>query len=612
VTLFVQNYGLVEGGTPINLDICSTKDIILKVREYNETAVNKISIHNKHAPLQFSLNGVTENPTCYINKTPLSSDILTTLAVQGYIVIEKKLLFILDSDKSTLQRLLSPSNGDVINAVLSLNGNQISRADKDTWLDDLEEKSKALTLQPSVLMLIELYDYQKKGLSWLKSMFRLQSGALLADDMGLGKTAQVIAFLVDGFSTGVFRTALIVVPNSLLSNWSREILKFSKGLSPYIHWGSNRVGFPQQLEKHSIVITTYSIISNDRSLFDQLKFDVLVCDEASLLKNPESNRTRAINSLNYHFSIAITGTPFENSLMDLWSVTNIVCKNFLGKYENFQRLYKDVKPDEISIHDIESIENRVNKIMLRRLKSEVLDDLPEKIDIHTALIPNDSEAHTYQSMIDEIKSSSGRSALALISQLRKFTAHPYLYSNDILTRTFSEMQKASAKFDHLTQIIESVIYCDEKALVFANHRDLLECMKCEFAQHFEISCFKIDGTIEVADRQKVIDKFESVQGSSILFLNPITAGMGLNITAANHVIHFSRQWNPALEEQATARAFRNGQTKAVNAYYLYYADTIEEVIHERLNTKKSLSSSIITPTVDLETDELYLELIKEL
>jgi len=612
VTLSVENYVLIEAKTVLGLQKFSITELIVKVQEHNKTTANKISIHKKYAALRFNSPNALTHLTVYINKIPISREVIKTLALQGYIVIQQKLLFISDIEKIKLQCLTSSSSGDVIRAVSALNETQISQADKDSWLDQLEESNETDGSQSPVRMLVELYDYQKKGFNWLKSMFRSKSGVLLADDMGLGKTAQVLAFLSDGFSNGVLRRALIVVPNSLLSNWSREISKFTEGFSPYIHWGSDRVGFPQQLEKHSIVITTYATVSNDESLFNKLSFDVLVCDEASLLKNPESKRTKAINSLNYRFSIAITGTPFENSLMDLWSLTNIVRKNFLGTYEDFRTRYYGVKLDEISVHDIESIERRIDEIMLRRLKSEVLDDLPEKIDIFIALTPTDSETLIYNHLIDDIKSSSGGSALALISHLRKFTAHPYLYSNDILTRRFSEMQRASAKFNHLSKIIESVLYAEEKALVFANHQDLLEGMKHEFAQQFKIPCFKIDGTVAVAERQGVIDAFEAVEGSSVLFLNPITAGMGLNITAANHVVHFSRQWNPALEQQATARSFRNGQTKSVNAYYLFYAGTIEEVIHDRLNAKQNLSSSLITPSMDQDIDALYLELIKEL
>uniref|UniRef100_UPI0040476B36 DEAD/DEAH box helicase n=1 Tax=Yoonia sp. TaxID=2212373 RepID=UPI0040476B36 len=612
MTISVENYVLVEDETVLSLQFVSVADLVLKVQEHNKTTADKISINKKYAALRFNHSNALIPLTTYINKTPISIEVMKTLALHGYIVVEKKLLFILDVEKQTLRGLTSASSGDVINAVLALNGTQISRADKNSWLDQLEGSHEGDAWRSPVSMRVELYDYQKKGFNWIKSMFRSQSGVLLADDMGLGKTAQVLAFLTDGFSKGVLRRTLIVVPNSLLANWSREISKFTEGFKPYIHWGSDRVGFPQQLENHSIVITTYATVSNDESLFDELKFDVLVCDEASLLKNPESKRAKAINALNYRFSIAITGTPFENSLMDLWSLTNIVSKNFLGTYESFRSRYHGVKLDEISVLDIKALESSVNEIMLRRLKSEVLDDLPDKIDIYIALTPNDSETFIYNHLIDEIKASSDGSALALISHLRKFTAHPYLYGNDILSRRFSEMREASAKFNHLSKIIESVIFAGEKALVFANHKDLLEGMRQEFAQQFRIPCFKIDGTVSVAERQSVIDAFEAAKGSSVLFLNPITAGMGLNITAANHVVHFSRQWNPALEQQATARSFRNGQTKSVNAYYLFYANTIEEVIHERLNIKQNLSSSIITPSVDQEVDALYLELIKEL
>ena len=177
--------------------------------------------------------------------------------------------------------------------------------------------------------------------------------------------------------------------------------------------------------------------------------------------------------------------------------------------------------------------------------------------------------------------------------------------------SFAELVKKSAKFSHLASILEEVLRAKEKALVFANHVHLLSAMQTQCEKYYGVPCFKIDGSIEINERQNVIDTFQAVETGAILFLNPITAGMGLNITAANHVIHYSRQWNPALEAQATARAFRNGQTKSVNAYYLYYADTIEEIIHKRLNLKSDISSSLVRATEQSFDDEWYLKELGE-
>ena len=599
------------GDKAVKLADFTVQEIIDLARHYNEITSVKVSIHNKWASLTLEKTAKSKEFSVLLNGISVDNETLLRVTEYGYVIVDYKLLFVNEKDKGTIHNLISDDIGEQIKAVSHLTPHQISEQDKSAWLEVLDNEVANNMPNLHIKMAIELYDYQKKGLAWLRTMQRSGRGALLADDMGLGKTAQVISFLADGFAKAIFKTVLIVVPNSLLANWAREVAKFTEGLPTYIHWGSNRAGFAQQLKKNPVIITTYSTITNDQSLFEQMVFDVLVCDEASTLKNPESNRTIAVESIERSFTIAITGTPFENSLIDLWSITNIVSKNFLGNQSEFKRRYGGIKLKDISSSDLALIEGQVNEVMLRRLKNEVLKDLPDKIDIHIALTPYEDELRTYERMLGEIKRETSENTLALISHLRKYTAHPYLYSNEILNRSFEDLRKASSKFAHLTTLLDTITQAGDKALIFANHIDLIQAMKVEIARHYNTPCFKIDGTISVEDRQTVIDEFQASKGSAVMVLNPITAGMGLNITAANHVIHFSRQWNPALEEQATARAYRNGQSKSVNAYYLYYAETIEEVIHQRLITKQTISSSIITPTLEEDIDEMYLRILEE-
>ena len=511
-----------------------------------------------------------------------------------------------------LKDVFSNDHYRALNALTNHHLPNTSGVTKQNITNVLREKLEKYHADSEVSLRINLYQYQNKGVEWLNSKSEAKKGALLADDMGLGKTAQVIAFIVDGISKGRLRNILIVVPNSLITNWEREIAKFATGLRSYIHWGNTRAGFPQQIRDERIIISTYSTLVNDLSLFEELNFDLLVCDEASLLKNPHSNRTEAINKLKYAFSILVTGTPFENSLTDVWSITNILEKEFLGPEAQFFKKYGSLPLNELNGADLSKIQKHIEPIMLRRLKEEVLDDLPEKLDIHTALNPKPSELEGYQAIVDEIKLAENSKTLALIAYLRKFTSHPALYEGNILEISFDEMAKQSTKFTHTAQLVREILKKKEKVLIFANHVNLLTAMKNTLAQHFQAPCFKIDGSVEIKERQNVIDGFEQIETGAILLLNPITAGMGLNITAANHVIHFSRQWNPALEAQATARAFRNGQTKSVNAYYLYYANTVEEIIHERINLKSDISKAIIKPFYSGNDDDLYLQALEEL
>ena len=416
-----------------------------------------------------------------------------------------------------------------------------------------------------------LYPYQKNGLTWLLDRYKDFSGAMLADDMGLGKTAQVIAFIAHSIRQSTLNKVIILVPNSLIANWINEFKKFTSGIVPYVHWGPERAGFVKNFKDKNVIITTYSTLINDISLFGALSFDVAVFDEASLLKNPDSQRCASISKLKYMHGIAITGTPFENSLTDLWSITNILATNYLGTRADFEMRYGRKQLAGLGSEVLEYLENRIKLISIRRMKSEVLLELPEKINIYKPLTMSAKEEQEYKVLEHSILTSlqDRSSAFSLIANLRKFTAHPLLSYGGLKNADMNTLKTASSKFEYLDSLIAKIIEKHEKVIVFANHVQILEIFKNVFGQYYSCPVFKIDGSVPAHKRQLEIDRFSNADGAALMFLNPVTAGMGLNITSANHVVHYSRQWNPALEEQATARAFRNGQTKNVNVYYLY-------------------------------------------
>ena len=432
--------------------------------------------------------------------------------------------------------------------------------------------------------------------------------------MGLGKTLQIIAFIVSCFRSGFAKRVLIVVPNSLIANWILEISKFTKGIRPYVHWGSNRLGFIKELEKHNLIITTYSTTANDLNFLQRLFFDIMVLDEASLIKNPDSQRTKAVTQLNFGVAIAMTGTPFENSMLDLWSVTNVVSPLFLGKRADFHDAFVINGINTLTEQEITSIEEKVRPIMLRRMKEDVLSELPPKLEIHKPITMTPEERRGYGVIEDQIKDNiqNKHSAFSLISHLRKYSSHPLLFEGGLKAATLEEMIEKSSKFSFLESTIRKINARKQKALVFANHIAVLDKFVDVFASELNIPTSKLDGTVPPEERQKVIDVFSRSDGTALLFLNPVTAGMGLNITSANHVFHYSRQWNPALEEQATSRAYRNGQKNSVNVYYLYYADTIEETISDRIKVKNKVASNLIKATLDNFKEEEYIfELIRE-
>ena len=465
----------------------------------------------------------------------------------------------------------------------------------------------------SSLFVRELYDYQLDGLKWLQYCCLNRIGGILGDDMGLGKTAQIIALTSWIVESKILERILIVVPSTLIENWRREFVFFAPSLNPYIHHGNIRTGSVDLLTSQDIVITSYSMIINDQYLFNKIKWGAVILDEASLIKNPRSERKLALSNLDSDVRIAMTGTPVENSLIDLWSIGDFVIPGYFGTIESFTSKYIKRNIEQTIVEsDLNLLENEVSFIMLRRKKEDVLDSLPDKIDIHQALVMNQNEATLYneqrESILDQIDSKASGNILSMILELRQYTTHPLLLEEQQLGLSdINILMNTSTKFKRTIEILEEIKARKEKVLIFTEYLKMIDTFKRILKDYYKINIYTIDGRVDVPDRQKRIDDFSTEEGFAIMVLNPKTAGMGLNITAANHVIHYTRQWNPALEEQASARAYRNKQSKDVNVYYLYYVNTIEETIDNRLRAKSTLSGEVITVTDSENSIDTYLE-----
>lgn len=604
-----QLIGVDEQAPVTNRDVLG-----LAILHNDQKLGSKISIFKAFQQVRFSLDeNARSKPVVVVKGILIPSKAINVIISNGYCVVENNLFFFNETSiKELVSVFQSKNKSEMICALKSiptprgLQANDIYRL--------LQKNDQNAKIDASITSNVKLYPYQKAGVSWLRDQYSKRQGGILADDMGLGKTVQIITFIASCLKAGIANQILIIVPNSLIANWIREFGAFTKGVKPYVHWGAGRVGFSQELEKHKVVISTYSTVANDLTLFQRVFFDVLVMDEASLIKNPQSQRTYAVTQLNAGFVVAMTGTPFENSMLDLWSITNVISPNFLGEQADFRDKYVVDGVSGLTEEKISYVENKVRTILLRRMKEEVLSELPAKLDIYKPLTMNSHEYAGYKNIEEQIKSqlTNKNSAFSLISQLRKHSAHPLLFDDNLKNATLHEMLEASSKFSFLESSIHKIKARGQKALVFANHIALLDKFVDIFSTVLEIPSFKVDGTVPPEERQNVIDGFSKLEGTALMFLNPVTAGMGLNITSANHVFHYSRQWNPALEAQATARAYRNGQENSVNVYYLYYADTIEETINDRIMIKNDVASSLIRVTnVDFNEDELILKLLEE-
>jgi SNF2 family DNA or RNA helicase len=477
--------------------------------------------------------------------------------------------------------------------------------DEEAYLDRLRrdwEKREPLPVPP---LSIELYPYQKEALDWLRFCHENELGCLLADDMGLGKTATVISFLA---SVRDQRPNLVVCPATLLENWSREFRKFCPDLPIFIHHGRLRLSPERPLQPGVTVITSYGLFRNDRRFLQRVSWNVVALDEAGEIKNPESGVGRACREYRASCKVAMTGTPFENHPLDLWSLLEFVEPGYLGDRETFMNAYGRGIEDGSSAAAKE-LENRVKLLSMRRMKSDVREDLPEKIEIDQPVSMPHGERLLHEEAIEQalLRHDLEGSHPNLVTPLRQLCCHPSLLApeND------SDPTLRCAKYRKLVYLLGQIAERDEKALVFASFVRMLDIFEEDLPKRLGVSIHRIDGGVPAHRRQGVIDSFTAERGSAVMILNPRAAGVGLNLVAANHVVHYSREWNPAREDQATDRAYRIGQTKDVLVHYLRYENSIEQVMADRLQRKRGVSEELVRVSEDKNSQrETLLEALE--
>lgn len=432
-----------------------------------------------------------------------------------------------------------------------------------------------------------LYPYQKTGYEIMRFMAEQGCGCILADEMGLGKTLQIITLVVDRLDSGSGRF-LIIAPSSLLENWRREFAKFTVGIRVLVHQGPNRTANYKDLERYDVVVISYGTAVPDLSMLKMINWEIIVADEAQNIKNPGAIKSATIKKIPRNTAIAVTGTPFENHISDIWSIMDFIFPDFLGKLAQFHKEFSD---DEIGCQRLEHL---ITPFIIRRRVKDVADDLPERIEIPEILLLGEQEALQYENLRQEIlKEYDGRTfALPMLQKLKMFCTHPLLVG----LCDHSNPRKNSAKFDRVCEILEEIIPTKEKIILFTSYNEMVEILGSYVRENLQIPVMAINGATPTYSRQTIIDEFSSQTVSSLLILNPRAAGTGLNITAANRVIHYNLEWNPALEDQSSARAYRRGQTKTVFVYRLFYKGTVEETINEKLQKKREMSDTAIIGT----------------
>ena len=450
-----------------------------------------------------------------------------------------------------------------------------------------DHPAKTLDYEAPPQLKAMLYPYQKQGFQWMRFIVDSGCGCILGDEMGLGKTLQVIALITEQKQAG-HGPALVIAPVSLLENWRREFQKFTEGIDVNVHHGSTRTGLYTDLIGYDVVVISYNTAVSDQALLKMIDWHLLVVDEAQNIKNPGAMRTRSIKRIPRHTAIAVTGTPFENHMTDLWSLMDFIAPGSFGKLSEFEAEFTD------DIDGAARLEPYLTPLMIRRRVSEVAQDLPERIDVPQVLKFTEAETGDYERQREDIlESFNGKNAtLPMLQKLRMYCTHPDLLDqNDC-----PDPAQVSSKYQRLCELLEEIIALREKTILFTSYNRMFDILRTDISRRFGIPVLAINGSTPTEERQPIIDRFSAVQGAALLVLNPRAAGAGLNITAASRVIHYNLEWNPSLEDQASARAYRRGQDKTVFVYRLFYKDTVEEIINERIEKKRSMFDAAVIGT----------------
>ncbi len=444
-----------------------------------------------------------------------------------------------------------------------------------------------------------LRDYQKQGYYWMKFLYRYNFAGILADDMGLGKTLQTLTLLKSIDQT---RPALIVCPRTLIYNWSAEIEKFFTGINYLVYYGSpeEREEMREELSEYEIIITSYSIISRDYELLGEETFSYCILDEAHHIKNRRTKRTKGIKEINSRYKLALTGTPLENSLEELWSIFDFLMPGYLNNFSQFRKKYLNPIKKEQDRERLEELKNKIAPFILRRKKEEVLDDLPEKMINIYPVEMNKFQADTYELILEELKEEltstvstqgfnrSRINILAALTKLRQICDHPNLVLDE------ANDNHSSGKLDALLEIVEEAILAGHKLIIFSQFVTMLKLIRQRFIEK-EINFEYLDGSTK--DRMKRVDNFNNSDQVKAFLISLKAGGIGLNLTSADIVVHVDPWWNPMVERQATDRAHRIGQKNKVIVYKLITTGTVEEKMLKLQEKKKDIFESVIEDNV---------------
>ena len=458
----------------------------------------------------------------------------------------------------------------------------------------------------------ELRPYQSVGCRWLLQMNKIGFGACLADDMGLGKTVQILSFLEILRSKDLNAKILLIVPASLLGNWKKEAERFVPNMNVEILYGSRSDVLSERFGTSNafLTVTTYRMACTVKSLYERT-WDCIILDEAQAIKNPATKQTKTIKQFKSRMKIALTGTPIENELFNLWSIFDFLDTGLLGSKEEFRSFCRSLNDDP---QGYTRLKNIISPFMLRRLKTDkkIISDLPEKMEQNDYIELSKKQKVLYKKLLvqteEQLLNSEGIQRkgliLSLLLHLKQICNHPDQYLGQ---EEFEPTQ--SGKFEMLKEICQTIYEKRERVLVFTQFREMTAHLDNYLAEIFNCRGGVIHGGVSVNERAELVERFQSEEYMPYMILSVRAGGTGLTLTKANHVIHFDRWWNPSVENQATDRAFRIGQDKNVMVHKFVCQGTVEEKIDKLISSKKELAENVIGESgesrlTEMSNDEL--------
>lgn len=473
-----------------------------------------------------------------------------------------------------------------------------------------EYKDSNLSLEDTSI----LRDYQLTGVKWLYNLAKTGFGGILADEMGLGKTIQVIYYIKQMLKDNPTSKFLIVVPTSLAYNWEHEFDSFASQIKKAICIGSKekRKHILKDLNKINVIITTYGLLREDEEIYENLNFNTMIIDEAQNIKNNHAGITKVVKSIKAETKFALTGTPLENSILELWSIFDFIMPGYLANLTKFQSKYKIKDFDEDSEILIKGLSKQINPFILRRKKSDVVKELPEKLinDIYIDLKDEQkklyvAELNRVKEEMDKIIKEEGMNKarfliLQLLTKLRQICIDPSI--------VYDNYTDGSNKIEQLENIVSEYTKNNHKVLIFSSFKTALNIVK-EKLNNAKIKTYMIDGSVPAKTRIEMVDNFNENDDIKVFLIMLKSGGTGLNLASADVVIHLDLWWNPQAENQATDRAHRIGQTNTVEVIHLITKGTIEEKILELQNKKRILSDKLIDG--EIRDKNIISELTKE-